>query len=112
MKVSGAVAVLAALAQETRLEIVRLLIRHGRTGLPAGQIAEQLGLVPATLSFHLNVLSRAGMVRRVRESRQIIYTASFDTLDRLTGFLMENCCSEGVASPARPRKAGRVAARA
>ena len=95
-----AVAALGAMAQETRLGIVRLLVREGPDGLPAGDIAEQIGIPPATLSFHLAQLGHAGLVRSRREGRRIIYSADFDGLSALMGFLMEKCCQ-----PARGRGA-------
>ena len=101
METQSAVAVLGALAQETRLEIVRLLIRYGRDGLPAGRIAASLGLNPATLSFHLSALRNAGLISSNRASRQIIYRADFGTVDDLVGYLLANCCS-ACDVPARP----------
>src|SRR5687767_12510989 len=94
MKMTDAVAVLNALAQETRLEIYRFLIRAGRTGAPAGRIGEHLELHAATLSFHLNALKLAGLVSARRESRSIIYTASFVRMRDLLGYLTQNCCQD------------------
>lgn len=92
MKASYAVDSLAALAQETRLNIFRLLVRHAPEGLAAGQIASRLRLPSPTLSFHLNVLAAAELVRPHKNGRSIRYSANLDSVNRLTEFLMENCC--------------------
>lgn len=92
MKTSFAVDSLAALAQETRLNIFRLLVRHAPEGLPAGTIARRLRLPGPTLSFHLNVLAAAELVRPHKNGRSIAYSANLDNVNRLTSFLMENCC--------------------
>ena len=83
---------LAALAQETRLAIFRLLVEHGPSGLPVGKIGERLAIPPSTLSFHLKELDHAELVIARQESRFIIYSANFSTISRLIGFLTENCC--------------------
>ena len=92
MKISDAVDSLAALAQETRLNIFRLLVRHAPHGLAAGQIASRLRLPSPTLSFHLNVLAAAELVRPHKNGRSIRYSASLENVNRLTSFLLENCC--------------------
>src|SRR5271154_4429674 len=92
MKKSNAIAALGALAQETRLDIFRLLVQKGPNGLPAGKISERLGLPSPTLSFHLNQLRFAGLVTSRRESRSIIYTANFKAMNGLLAYLTENCC--------------------
>lgn len=92
MKTSFAVDSLAALAQETRLNIFRLLVRQAPNGLPAGTIARRLRLPGPTLSFHLNVLAAAELVRAHKNGRSIVYSANLNNVNRLTGFLMENCC--------------------
>ena len=92
MKTLEAVAALAALAQETRLGIYRLLVSAGPGGLAAGAIAEKLDLPPATLSFHLKELSLAGLARSRQDGRFVIYSANFDTMVGLVSFLTENCC--------------------
>ena len=92
MKTTDAVAVLGALAQESRLEVFRFLIRSGPEGSSAGRVGEALDLHSATLSFHLNALKQAGLVTARRESRSIIYTASFARMRELVGFLTVNCC--------------------
>jgi DNA-binding transcriptional ArsR family regulator len=94
MKKSNAISALGALAQESRLDIFRLLVQKGPQGLPAGDIGERLGLPPPTLSFHLNQLRYAGLVSSRRESRSIIYTANYKTMNSLLTFLTENCCAD------------------
>lgn len=90
---------LAALAQETRLAIFRLLVEAGPAGLPVGVIAETLAVANATLSFHLKELARAGLVKANPAGRSIIYTADFSTMTALLAYLTENCC-QGNASNA------------
>jgi len=92
MKKSNVIAALGALAQETRLDIFRLLIQKGPNGLPAGEIGERLGQPSPTLSFHLNQLRFAGLVTSRRESRLIIYSANFKEMNDLLAYLTENCC--------------------
>ena len=92
MKKSTVVVALGALAQENRLDILRLLMQKGSEGLRAGEIGARLGLPSPTLSFHLNQLRFAGLVRSRRESRSIIYSANFKTMNGLLGYLTENCC--------------------
>ena len=92
MKTSSAVVALAALAQENRLEIFRLLVRTGAAGLPAGQIADKLGIAAPTLSFHLAQLKHAGLVHQRRDGRSLIYATNYDGMNALMGFLTENCC--------------------
>ena len=100
METTQAVDALAALAQESRLQIYRLLVEAGPEGLPAGRIGEEIGLPPATLSFHLAHLARAGLARSRQDGRFVIYSADFDSMNALVGFLTENCCSGGGCSPA------------
>ncbi len=92
MKEMQAVAALAALAQETRLKIFRLLVEAGREGIAAGAISEALDVPPPTLSFHLTHMKHAGLVDVRRDSRSLIYAADFDRMNDLIGFLTENCC--------------------
>ncbi len=87
-----AIAALAALAQETRLDIFRLLVEAGPEGMPAGQIGDRLGLPSATLSFHLNQLKHARLVKFRRESRSLIYSAEYPVMNDLLAYLTENCC--------------------
>jgi ArsR family transcriptional regulator len=92
MKKSLVVSSLGALAQETRLDIFRLLVQRGPEGIAAGEIGQRLGLPSATLSFHLNQLRFAGLVSSRRVSRSIIYSANFKAMSELVGYLTENCC--------------------
>ena len=92
MDMKQAIEALGALAQETRLQVFRLLVAAGPQGLPAGMIAEKLGAPTSTLSFHLAYLSRAGLVVSRRESRSIIYSANFGGMRGLLDFLTKDCC--------------------
>jgi ArsR family transcriptional regulator len=92
METSDAVAALAALAQDSRLEVFRLLVQAGPEGMPAGQVAQQLDLAPNTLTFHFDRLRQAGLVTVRREGRSMIYAARFAAMNALLGFLTENCC--------------------
>lgn len=92
-----AIGALAALAQETRLDVFRLLVQAGPDGMPAGQIGERLSLPSATLSFHLNQLKQAGLVTFRREGRSLIYMAEYDAMNALLGYLTENCCQGDAA---------------
>lgn len=86
------VAGLSALAQDTRLDIFRLLVQAGKDGRAVGHIGEKLGLPSATLSFHLNQLKHAGLVTFRREGRSLIYSVNFAAMNGLMTFLTENCC--------------------
>jgi len=92
MKTGEAVMALAALAQESRLEIFRLLVRAGRAGAPAGGIAEALEIPAATLSFHLKELKHAGLIECTRDGRSLIYRADFEVMRQVLRFLTEECC--------------------
>ncbi len=95
-----AIAALAALAQETRLELFRLLVTCGPQGLPAGVIAERLGVQPSSLSFHLAQLTHAGLITQRRLSRQLIYSAGYSAMNALLAYLTENCCGrDAVGAP-------------
>jgi ArsR family transcriptional regulator len=94
-----AIAALGALAQETRLELFRLLVTIGPEGLPAGVIAERLGVMPSSLSFHLQQLVHAGLITQRRLSRQLIYSAEYGTMNELMAYLTENCCGRGACVP-------------
>ena len=98
----SAVTCLAALAQEHRLALFRLLVQAGAPGLSAGTIAEALGVPNSSLSFHLAQLTRAGLIRQERQSRSLIYTADFDAMNDLVGYLMENCCGGADCSTVTP----------
>jgi ArsR family transcriptional regulator len=92
MEKTDAVAALAALAQDSRLAVYRLLVQAGPEGLPAGEIATALRLAPNTLSFHFDRLRQAALVTVRRDGRSMIYAARFDTMNALIGYLTENCC--------------------
>jgi ArsR family transcriptional regulator len=110
VETTSIVAALGALAQETRLRAFRLLVEAGPQGLPAGRIGEALDLPPATLSFHLAQLVRAGLARSRHEGRFVIYSADFRSMNQLVGFLTENCCGgqscqgDQHETPARTRR--------
>ena len=93
MESDSTIAALGALAQTTRLDTFRLLVRHEPDGLPAGEIARQLDVPQNTMSAHLGILSRAGLVKSERQSRSIIYRADLDTLRVLTLYLVKDCCA-------------------
>ena len=106
---------LAALAQESRLAIYRLLVEAGPTGLAVGEIGASVRIAPATLSFHLKELAHAGLIKARQEGRFIYYSASYETMNRLLGYLTENCCARdgagceteccsGTAARSRSRK--------
>ena len=107
MKTLEVVRALGALAHEHRLAIYRLLIARGPEGQSAGRIAHRLGLVPSSLTFHLQNLQRAGLITQRRESRQLFYAANFNAMNSLVGYLSENCCAEssaecpGMCAPAK-----------
>jgi DNA-binding transcriptional ArsR family regulator len=101
MEKSDVIAALAALAQDNRLDVFRLLVKAGRAGLAAGEVAKRLKLPPNTLSFHFDRLRQAGLVTVRRESRSMIYTAQYDAMHGLIDFLTENCCV-GVADACGP----------
>ena len=106
METSQIIDALSALAQGTRLAVYRLLVESGPEGLPAGAIGEKLDLPPATLSFHLAHLARAGLLRSRQDGRFIIYSADFENMNRLVGYLTENCCGgASCAPPQRPPSA-------
>ena len=92
MRKNLAIAALGALAQETRLDIFRLLVERGPEGMAAGEIGERLKQPSPTLSFHLNQLRHAGLISSRRESRSIIYSANFSTMNGLMAYLTEKCC--------------------
>ena len=93
---------LSALAQESRLAIFRLLVQSGPAGMAAGAIGEKLDLPPATLSFHLAGLTRAGLAKSRQEGRFVIYSADYAAMNALVGFLTDNCC-QGAKCEAPPR---------
>jgi DNA-binding transcriptional ArsR family regulator len=93
MQLPVAVDALSALAHGGRLAVFRLLVRAGPEGLPAGEIAREIGVLPNTLSSNLTILGNAGLVRSHREGRSIIYAADYDRMRSLLGFLMDDCCA-------------------
>jgi len=115
MDKSNAVTALAALAQDNRLDVFRLLVEAGPEGMPAGEIADALDLAPNTLTFHFDRLRVAGLVSVRREGRSMIYAARYETMNALVAYLTENCCGGRAevclpakvqsAPPRKPRKA-------
>ena len=99
MQTKDTLAVLAALAQESRLAVFRLLVQCGPEGMAASKIAEQLAIAPSALSFHLKELAHAQLVTARQAGRFVIYSANFDTMNGLIGFLTENCCGGSSCSP-------------
>jgi ArsR family transcriptional regulator, arsenate/arsenite/antimonite-responsive transcriptional repressor len=103
-----AVQALSALAQGSRLSIFRLLVQAGPEGMAAGSIGEKLELPAATLSFHLAGLARAGLANSRQDGRYVIYSANFENMNQLVGYLTENCCGGASCVPvARPKRAAR-----
>jgi ArsR family transcriptional regulator len=98
MKKIAALEALAALAQESRLDVFRTLVQSGPDGLAAGEIGARLGVPSPTLSFHLNHLKHAGLVNCRRDSRSIIYRADYKAMNDLISYLMENCCRGDAAA--------------
>ncbi len=92
MEKIDAIAALAALAQDHRLDVFRLLVKAGPKGVSAGELAEALGIAPNSLTFHLDRLRTAALVTARREGRSIIYAARFEVMNALLGYLTENCC--------------------
>jgi DNA-binding transcriptional ArsR family regulator len=107
METKQAVRALSALAQDSRLAIFRLLVQAGPAGLAAGTIGEKLALAPATLSFHLAGLTHAGLAQSRQDGRFVIYSANFDGMNGLVGFLTENCCGGRSCAPAANPKGAR-----
>ena len=94
MEKQDLLAALAALAQETRLDVFMRLVQAGPAGMPAGALASELGAPPATLSFHLKELRNARLVRSAREGRSIRYAPDFEVIQQMVGFLGDNCCRD------------------
>jgi ArsR family transcriptional regulator len=99
METKEVITALAALAQESRLAIYRLLVERGPEGLAASRIAEQLGIATSSLSFHLKELTHANLILPRQDGRFIFYSANFDTMNSLTAFLTDNCCGGNPCTP-------------
>lgn len=110
MKKQNAVAILAALAQDNRLDVFRLLVEAGSAGMPAGHIGASLRLPPNALTFHLDRLREAGLVASRRDGRSMIYAAQFEAMNSLVSYLTDHCC-QGRPDLCKP-KAGKSARRA
>ncbi len=100
MDTKTTIVALAALAQESRLAIFRLLIQLGPEGMAATKIGTELGIAPSSMSFHLKELSHANLITARQEGRFVIYSANFNAMNEVIGFLTENCCGGNICSPA------------
>jgi DNA-binding transcriptional ArsR family regulator len=109
MRTKAAISALGALAHEHRLAVFRLLVQAGPEGRSAGAIADAIGIPASSLSFHLAHLKHAGLIVQQRESRSLIYSANFDAMNGLVGFLTENCCGGASCAPRRSTPKGRSA---
>jgi DNA-binding transcriptional ArsR family regulator len=98
MKTPEVIDALGALAHEYRLAIYRLLVEQGPAGLPAGVIGERVGLLPSSLTFHLQALQRAGLIAQTRSSRQLIYSADYSVMNGLVAYLTDKCCTAAAGS--------------
>jgi ArsR family transcriptional regulator len=107
MEKMDALLALAALAQETRLDIYSLLVEAGAQGLAAGRLGERLGLPAATLAFHLKELKHAGLIGFTRQGRSLIYAVIYPTMTGLLGYLTENCCQGSPGFQCIPNRRGR-----
>jgi ArsR family transcriptional regulator len=105
MKTPAVITALGALAHGHRLAIYRLLVERGPEGLPAGAIGDRAGLLPSTLTFHLQNLQRAGLITQQRVGRQLFYSVDFDVMNGLVGYLTENCCRDSGAECCAPAQA-------
>src|ERR1700728_2965702 len=115
MRTASVIWALGALAHEHRLAIYRLLVQRGPEGLPAGAIGQRVGLLPSSLTFHLQNLQRAGLITQRRESRRLIYSADFAAMNGLVGYLTENCCGNAdsqCCTPPQPARSAKRAAKA
>ena len=99
MDTKATITALAALAQESRLAVFRLLIQLGPEGMAATKIGSELGIAPSSMSFHLKELAHANLVSARQEGRYVIYSANFNVMNELIGFLTENCCGGNVCTP-------------
>lgn len=98
MKTPAVIDALGALAHEHRLAIYRILVEQGPSGLPAGALGDRVGLVPSSLTFHLQTLQRAGLITQTRASRQLIYSADFSVMNGLVTYLTDKCCTVGAGT--------------
>lgn len=99
METKNALAALTAVAHESRLAVFRLLVRAGPEGIAASKIAENLGIAPSSLSFHLKELAHAALVTQRQDGRFVMYAANFETMNSLVAFLTENCCTGKTCAP-------------
>jgi DNA-binding transcriptional ArsR family regulator len=111
MEQTDAVAALAALAQDNRLAVFRLLVQAGPEGMAAGEVAEALNLAPNTLTFHFDRLRVAGLVTVCRDGRSMIYAAQYEAMNALLGYLTENCCQGRQCAPVRRKATAAIRAR-
>jgi DNA-binding transcriptional ArsR family regulator len=114
MRTIAAISAFGALAHEHRLAIYRLLVQQGPEGLAAGAIGDRVGLVPSSLTFHLQNLQRAGLILQRRESRHLMYSVDFDAMNNLVAYLTENCCAaspEACSADCKPHRQTRPARR-
>ena len=107
MRSAQATAALAALAQEHRLALFRLLVQAGPEGMAAGALAAALGVPNSSLSFHLAQLREAGLIVQRRDGRSLIYRADYGAMDSLVAYLMENCCAGADCAPGSTAQSGR-----
>lgn len=107
MDIQRAIITFDALSQETRLRAFRLLVEAGPNGMPAGKLSETLGTPHNTLSFHLSHLANAGIVSSRKEGRSVIYSANYDAMRDLIGFMVKDCCSADFANIREDKKKGR-----
>jgi ArsR family transcriptional regulator len=114
MDAAKTVEALGALAHEHRLAIYRLLVEKGPEGLSAGDIAERIGLVPSSLTFHVQSLQRAGLITQRRVSRQLFYSADFGAMNELVDYLTKNCCggAQSCAPACKPEVAVKTTTKA
>ena len=107
MKTQAVISALGALAHEHRLAIYRLLVERGPEGLSAGVIGDRIGLLPSSLTFHLQNLQRAGLITQQRVGRQLFYSVDFGVMNGLVGYLTENCCRDSGAECCPPAQAAK-----